>query len=28
VAKLLAITDERMDANGAKPGAQELAAAF
>ena len=28
VAKLLAITDERMDANSAKPGAQELAAAF
>src|SRR5690242_17319570 len=28
VAKLLAITDERMDVNSAKPGAQELAAAF
>jgi hypothetical protein len=28
VAKLLAITDERMDANSAKPGARELAAAF
>ena len=28
VAKLLAITDERMDVNGSKPGAQELAAAF
>ena len=28
VAKLLAITDERMDVNGAKPGAQELAAGF
>jgi len=28
VAKLLAITDERMNANSAKPGARELAAAF
>ena len=28
VAKLLAITNERMDVNSAKPGAQELAAAF
>ena len=28
VAKLLAVTDERMDVNSAKPGAQELAAAF
>ena len=28
VARLLAITDERMDVNSAKPGAQELAAAF
>ncbi|HWW47811.1 MAG TPA: hypothetical protein VNZ94_08245 [Xanthobacteraceae bacterium] len=28
VAKLLAITDERMDVNGQKPGARELAAAF
>src|SRR5437763_10433058 len=28
VAKLLAITDERMDFNSSKPGAQELAAAF
>jgi hypothetical protein len=28
VAKLLAITNERMDVNGSKPGAQELAAAF
>lgn len=28
VAKLLAITDERMDVNSRKPGAQELAAAF
>jgi hypothetical protein len=28
VAKLLAITDERMDVNSAKPGARELAAAF
>ena len=28
VAKLLAITDNRMDANSAKPGARELAAAF
>jgi hypothetical protein len=28
VAKLLAITDERMDVNSAKPGAQELAASF
>ncbi len=28
VAKLLAITDERMDVNSTKPGAQELAAAF
>lgn len=28
VAKLLAITDERMDTNSAKPGARELAAAF
>jgi len=28
VAKLLAVTDERMDANSAKPGARELAAAF
>lgn len=28
VAKLLAVTDERMDVNGRKPGAQELAAAF
>src|SRR5690349_19024592 len=28
VAKLLAITDERMDFNSAKPGAKELAAAF
>jgi hypothetical protein len=28
VAKLLAITDERMDANSSKPGAKELAAAF
>src|SRR5438477_147760 len=28
VAKLLAVTDERMDFNSSKPGAQELAAAF
>lgn len=28
VAKLLAVTDQRMDSNSAKPGAQELAAAF
>jgi hypothetical protein len=28
VAKLLAVTDERMDSNGNKPGAKELAAAF
>ena len=28
VAKLLAVTDERMDFNSAKPGAKELAAAF
>ena len=28
VAKLLAVTDERIDVNSAKPGAQELAAAF
>lgn len=28
VAKLLAVTDERMDANSGKPGARELAAAF
>jgi hypothetical protein len=28
VAKLLAITDDRMDANSSKPGAKELAAAF
>jgi hypothetical protein len=28
VAKLLAITNERMDVNGSKPGAQELGAAF
>lgn len=28
VAKLLAVTDERMDANSSKPGARELAAAF
>lgn len=28
VAKLLAITDERMDSNSSKPGAKELAAAF
>ena len=28
VAKLLAITDERMDVNSAKPGAQDLAASF
>ena len=28
VAKLLAITDERMDSNSSKPGARELAAAF
>ncbi|MDB5573089.1 MAG: hypothetical protein JWR79_246, partial [Tardiphaga sp.] len=28
VAKLLAITDSRMDANSALPGARELAAAF
>jgi hypothetical protein len=28
VAKLLTVTDERMDANSAKPGARELAAAF
>jgi hypothetical protein len=28
VAKLLAVTDERMDYNGSKPGARELAAAF
>jgi hypothetical protein len=28
VAKLLAVTDARMDANGANPGARELAAAF
>jgi hypothetical protein len=28
VAKLLAVTDQRMDVNGAKPGAQELAASF
>ena len=28
VARLLAVTDERMDANSAKPGARELAAAF
>ena len=28
VAKLLAITDERMDVNSGKPGAQELAAVF
>ncbi|WFU17544.1 hypothetical protein [Bradyrhizobium sp. CB3481] len=28
VARLLAVTDERMDFNGAKPGAKELAAAF
>jgi hypothetical protein len=28
VAKLLAVTDERMDTNGSKPGAKELAAAF
>ena len=28
VAKLLAITDERMDVNSSKPGAKELAAAF
>jgi hypothetical protein len=28
VVKLLAVTDERMDSNGTKPGAKELAAAF
>jgi hypothetical protein len=28
VAKLLAVTDARMDSNSAKPGARELAAAF
>ena len=28
VAKLLAVTDERMDVNSAKPGAQDLAASF
>jgi hypothetical protein len=28
VAKLLAITDERMDSNGGKPGARELASSF
>jgi hypothetical protein len=28
VAKLLAVTNERMDTNGNKPGAKELAAAF
>jgi len=28
VAKLLAVTDERMDSNSSKPGARELAAAF
>jgi hypothetical protein len=28
VAKLLAVTDERMDFNSAKPGAKELAGAF
>src|SRR5207253_11134920 len=28
VAKLLAVTDERMDVNSGKPGARELAAAF
>jgi hypothetical protein len=28
VAKLLAVTDERMDFNGSKPGAKELAASF
>jgi hypothetical protein len=28
VAKLLAVTDSRMDANSGQPGARELAAAF
>jgi hypothetical protein len=28
VAKLLAVTDTRMDGNSARPGARELAAAF
>jgi len=28
VAKLLAVTDERMDSNSTKPGAKELAASF
>jgi hypothetical protein len=28
VAKLLAVTDERMDFNSSKPGAKELASAF